>query len=81
MFPYTLLTTDFADDRSREIGRTVENHRLVALARAGQPPHRSIVRRPVAQAVAVLSLGAAVVVRRLDECVADDLGRTLAPTE
>jgi len=39
------------------------------------------VRRPAAQAVAVLSLGAAALVRRLDDCVADDLARTLAPTE
>ena len=36
---------------------------------------------PPAQAVAVLSLGAAALVRRLDDCVADDLARTLAPTE
>jgi hypothetical protein len=81
MFQYTMLTPDYTDSRSREAERALEHHRLLALAREAQPPHRSGVRRPAAQAVAVLSLGAAALVRRLDDCVADDLARTLAPTE
>jgi hypothetical protein len=81
MFPYTLLTPENADRRSREADRAFEHHRLLALAREGGPPRRSVVRRPAAQAVAILSLGAAALVRRLDDCVADDLGRSLTPTE
>jgi hypothetical protein len=81
MFPYTLLTPEHADHRSRDAQRALEHHRLLGLAREGRPARRSIVRRPAAQAVAILSLGAASLVRRLDDCVADDLRRTLAPTE
>ena len=81
MFPYTLLTTDIADHRSREIGRTssitalwrspraVDRH--TGRSSAGRPPRRSRSSASARQCV----------VRRLDECVADDLGRTLAPTE
>ena len=81
MFPYTLLTSDYAEHRSGEAERTLEHHRLVALARESHRARRLAVRRPAAQAVAILSLATAALVRRLDDCVADDLGRTLAPTE
>ena len=76
MFPYTLLTPDQADLTSRDAGRALEHHRLLALAREGRPARRSLVRRPMAHAVATLSLASAALVRRLDECVADDLGRS-----
>jgi hypothetical protein len=44
-------------------------------AKGDQP---SVIRRGLARATAAVSLGAASMTRRLDECVADDLGRTLA---
>ena len=81
MFPYTMLAPDLAEHRTRELERSLHHQRLVAKARADRPARRSMVRRPAAQVVAIFSLAAAGVVRHLDECVADDLGRSLAPTE
>jgi hypothetical protein len=81
MFQYTMLAPDLAEHRTRELERSLQNQRLVALARADRPARGSIVRRPAAQVVALFSLASAAVVRHLDECVADDLGRSLAPTE
>ena len=46
--------------------------------RARDPSH---VRRAMALVLAALSRGSAAAVRRLDECVADDIGRALAPSE
>ena len=43
--------------------------------------HPSPLRRPVARLLAALSRGSAAAVRRLDDCIADDLGRSLAPSE
>jgi len=81
MFPYTLLTTDLAEHQTREVERTLEHRRLVALAAQDRPARRSIVRRPAAQVAAFVSIAAATVVRRLDACVAEDLERSLMPTE
>jgi len=81
MFPYTLLTPDLADHPTREVERTLEHRRLVALAAHDRPARRSIVRRPAALLAAFVSLAAAAAVRRLDECVAEDLERSLMPTE
>ena len=67
--------------RERDLDRDLEHHRLLVELRAAQSPHASRVRRPVALALAALSRGAASAVRHLDDCVADDLGRALAPTE
>jgi hypothetical protein len=72
-----MYALEVAHDRDREMRRA----RLVSLARAGMPEHPSRLRRPAALVVAAVSRGSAAVVRRLDECVADDLGRALAPTE
>jgi hypothetical protein len=77
MHPWTMYALEVARDRERE----ARHDRLVALARAGSPERPSRVRRPVALVLAAVSRGSAVVVRRLDDCVADDLGRSLAPTE
>lgn len=46
-----------------------------------EPTSPGRLRRSVAQGLAAVSRGTASVVRRLDRCVADDLGRSLAPTE
>jgi hypothetical protein len=77
MHPWTIYALEIARDRERE----ARKHRLAAQYRAGQPAHPSRLRRPVAIAFAAFSRGSAVLVRRLDDCVADDLGRALAPTE
>jgi len=79
---YALLALDLANERSREI----EQMRLERLAREGReaydwlpgPDLGSGVRRGLARATAAISLGAAAATRRLDECVAEDLGRSLA---
>jgi hypothetical protein len=79
MNQYTFLALDLARERQM----WADNERRVIEARRARP-HRDrgwLVRRPLARGLAALSLGSAAVVRRLDECVADDLGRTLAPTE
>jgi hypothetical protein len=58
-----------------------EEHRLLAELRATRAGETSRVRRSAALVFAALSRGSAAAVRRLDECVADDLGRALAASE
>ena len=77
MHPLTLYTLELARDREIE----ARNRRLVAEFKAGQPARPSRIRRSAALGLAALSRGSAAAVRRLDDCVADDLGRALAPTE
>jgi len=78
MHPYALIALDLANQRSRE----AEAHRLARLVRTGATfDHTSWPRRGLAQGFALLSRGSAAVTRRLDGCVADDLGRSLAPTD
>lgn len=79
MHPWTMYMLAVQHDRERE--REMEQHRLLADARAERPPRPSRLRRPAALALAALSRGTAFAVRRLDDCVADDLGRALARTE
>jgi hypothetical protein len=80
---YAVLALDLADDRSREL----EQRRLERLARDGDPAEYdwlptdgrpSALRRGLARATAAVSLGAAAATRRLDDCIADDLGRSIA---
>jgi hypothetical protein len=70
-----------AIQRDRERGYESEERRMLVEASAIQTGDSSRIRRSVAIALAALSRGAAAAVRRLDDCVADDLGRALAPTE
>ena len=77
MHPWTLYALEVARDREREL----QYDWLAAEARAGLTPKPSRLRRPVAIGLAALSRGTAAAVRRLDDCVADDLGRALAPAE
>jgi hypothetical protein len=77
MHPWMIYALEIARDRERE----ARKHELATLAKAGATPHPSRLRRPAAVAFAAFSRGSAVLVRRLDDCVADDLGRALAPTE
>jgi hypothetical protein len=84
---YTLIALDLANDHSREL----EQRRLERLAReggedqdydwlatAGRP---SALRRGLARGTAAISLGAAAVTRRLDDCIADDIGRSLTAAD
>lgn len=77
MHPLTLYAFELARDREHDF----DIDRLVAEARASRPSRPSRFRRPVAQVLAGLSRASAAGVRRLDDCVADDLGRSLAVTE
>jgi len=73
MHPWTLYALEVTRDRLRD--GNVE--RLLIEARASEPAF-SYLRRPIAVALAAVSRGSAAAARRLDDCVADDLGRPLA---
>ena len=77
MHPWTLYALELTHDREAEL----RHDWLAAQARAGQPRLPSRIRRSAALGLAALSRGSAAAVRRLDDCVADDLRRALAPTE
>ncbi len=79
MNPYIFQA--FEATRERELDRDLEHFRLMVEMRAGQEPRQSRVRRMAALGLAAVSRGSAAAVRRLADCVADDLGRSLAPTE
>ena len=79
MNQYTFLALDLA--RERAMRADGERRAIEAMRARPRRDHSGLVRRSLARGLATLSLGSAAVVRRLDECVADDLGRTLAPTE
>jgi hypothetical protein len=74
---YALLALELAEERSTE----AERARLAAQVADGQPGRSSVVRRGLAHGLAAVSRASAAAVRRLDDCIADDLGRSLAPTE
>ena len=71
---YALLALDLANDRVQ----AAEPERLAATARAGRPARPSLVRRGLARGTAAVSRTAAAATRRLDDRVADELGRSLA---
>jgi hypothetical protein len=81
---YTMVALDLANDRSREL----DQRRLERLAREDHDraeydwlpsdDRPSPVRRGLARATAAVSLAAASATRRLDDCIADDLGRSIA---
>lgn len=74
-----LLDYELAIDRMRERASEGDKARLLALA--GQREHDAVrVRRRLALALAGVSRASAAGVRRLDACLADDLGRQIAPT-
>ncbi len=73
---YSLFALDLASERVRE----AEHDRLVALARAGLTDRPSIVRRGLAHGLAAVSRITVSAIRWLDECVADDLSRSLSAT-
>ena len=77
MHPWTMYALEVSRDREREL----RIQRFVAEGRAELPSGRSRLRRPVALGLAGLSRLSAAAVRRLDDCVADDLGRSLTATK
>jgi len=74
MHPWTLYALEVSRDRQRDLYRD----RLVAEATTPGPTRWSRLRHPAAVAFAALSRGSASAARRLDDCVADDLSRSLA---
>jgi hypothetical protein len=76
-YTYAILALDIARERSAE----AERNYLASQLAAAVPARTSSVRRLAARLIAAFSRGSASIVRRLDECVADDLGRELAPAE
>ena len=94
MRPDIFLGNELAEVRIRDALRAEERHRLLAAADDGRqrgrpslgrpafrrpPVRRPSVRRPVALLLAALSRRTATLVRLLDDCVFEDLGRSLAP--
>ena len=82
MHPLTLYALEVTKDRDREINAErllAEQRRQLSDADDGR--RLAVVRHPVALVLAALSRGSAAAVRRLDECVADDLGRAISPSE
>ena len=69
-----------ADELAAE-RRAFDRRQLVALARQDGSSREAAMRRSAARALAAVSRGIGAMVRRLDECVAEDLGRALTPTE
>lgn len=77
MHPRTLYALEVAHDRERQL----EHRRLLAESRYDRSRRPSRARRSAALFLAAFSRGSAAAVRRLDDCVADDLRRSLAATE
>jgi hypothetical protein len=75
MLYQALVALEVAEQRRRE----ADQDRLAALARAGRPQNDRSIRRSIAVALASVSSAAASLVRRLDQCVADDLADRLGP--
>jgi hypothetical protein len=77
MHPWTLYALEVARDHDRDL-------HIRRLAEEGgflPTDHPSGLRRSLALALAAMSRGSAAAVRRLDDCVADDLGRSLTATK
>ena len=73
----TMPGYEVAHDRDRQL----EHHRLLVESHLEQGRRPSSARRLTALALAAFSRSSAAAVRRLDDCVADDLSRSLAPTK
>ncbi len=83
---YSFLALDLANQRTadifsleyRQTREAIEARQAAELSAAdsGRP---SFTRRALAHGLAAVSRGSAAAVRRLDDVVADDLGRALAP--
>ena len=74
---YSILALDIANDRVAEAREAHRAH----LITAGAPERPSFARRTLAHGFAAVSRGSAAAVRRLDDVVAEDLGRSLSATK
>lgn len=74
---WAFVALDLARQRAEEANR----YHRTSLRLEGEPASPSRLRRSLAHGLAAISRGTAAVVRKLDGCIADDLGRSLAPTE
>ena len=84
MHPFILYANEVNKDRERQMKHlAVLDEERFALRHSVvlAEPRSWHVRRSIALGLAATSRATASVVRRLDDCVADDLGRSLAPTE
>ena len=83
---YSFLALDLANQRAadvfsieyRQTREAVEARQAAALSATGTD-RPGFARRALAHGLAAVSRGSAAAVRRLDDVVADDLGRALAP--
>jgi len=85
---YSFLALDLANERRADIfsieyrqTREALEARQEAELSAFEPDRPSFGRRALAQGLAAVSRGSAAAVRRLDDAVADDLGRSLKAAE
>jgi hypothetical protein len=83
---YSFLALDLANQRRADIfsieyrqTREAVEARQAAELSAADSARPSFTRRALAHGLAAVSRGSAAAVRRLDDVVADDLGRALAP--
>ncbi|MGK2851916.1 MAG: hypothetical protein ACSLFN_13515 [Candidatus Limnocylindrales bacterium] len=74
---YTFLALDLARDRALDAARD----RRALEAAAGWPSRPNLLVRGLAHGLALVSRGSTAAVRRLDECVADDLNQALAASK
>lgn len=74
---YTFLALDLARDRALDAARD----RRALEAAAGLPSRPNLLVRGLANGLALVSRGSTAAVRRLDECVADDLNQALAASK
>ena len=84
MHPFILYTQEVNRDRERRMNQIAildEERRALRLSNPLPEPRPIRLRRTFALGLAMTSRAMASAARRLDECVADDLGRSLAPTE
>jgi hypothetical protein len=76
-----LMTPFLATEHVAELRREAEHQHLVVLAQSARRRRTAPIRRGLALGLVAISRASAGAVRRLDACVADDLGRSLAPTD
>jgi predicted protein tyrosine phosphatase len=76
-----VFTAFLAADYLLERRRAADHRHLTALVAIAGEPRTSPFRRVLAHGFATISRASALAVRRLDACLADDLGRSLARTD
>ena len=75
------VARELREERVRDSLRAYRDRQLIAAAGQDRAARGTFVRRPAALVLAALSRRTAGVVRLLDECVAEDLGRQIALSE